>query len=209
MDCVRNENGNHVIQVAVRVIPFQHIHFMVDVFYGEVDYLATHRYGCRVIQRLLEKVEAPLMISRLMHGLHQCSPQLIADQYGNYVPQHIMETGGPVDRDMVVNVVLKNLFSYSKQKFASNVVEKCVKHGNDHQRRQMMIELSADDGQSENKLLFLIRDGYGNYVIRKSTRWVIPTVHVNNVSQSLCLITSMMPTIGRSRPSLSRKSRKR
>lgn len=166
MECVKNENGNHVIQVAVRVIPIDHVQFMVDVFFGHLDYLATHRYGCRVVQRLLEKVEAPSMISRMMLGLHACSARLIADQFGNYVPQHIMETGNPQDRDMIVNVVLQHVFSYSSQKFASNVVEKCVKYGNDQQRRRMMLELSADDGHGENKLFLLIRDSYGNYVIR-------------------------------------------
>ena len=55
---------------------------------------------------------------------------------------------------------------FSRHKFASNVVEKSIAHGNDEQRREIvkMITTARSDGSSP--LQVLMRDQYGNYVIR-------------------------------------------
>lgn len=50
MRCVRDQNGNHVIQKCIECIPEDAIHFVVSTFYDQVVTLSTHPYGCRVIQ---------------------------------------------------------------------------------------------------------------------------------------------------------------
>lgn len=54
MKCVKDQNGNHVIQKCIERVPPDLIQFIVDSFSGNVYTLATHPYGCRVIQRILE-----------------------------------------------------------------------------------------------------------------------------------------------------------
>lgn len=48
--CVRDQNGNHVIQKCIECVPEDAIQFIVSTFYDEVVKLSTHPYGCRVIQ---------------------------------------------------------------------------------------------------------------------------------------------------------------
>lgn len=50
MKCVRDQNGNHVIQKCIECVPQDRIQFIVTSFYGQVVALSTHPYGCRVIQ---------------------------------------------------------------------------------------------------------------------------------------------------------------
>lgn len=50
MKCVRDQNGNHVIQKCIECVPQDRIQFIVSSFYGQVVALSTHPYGCRVIQ---------------------------------------------------------------------------------------------------------------------------------------------------------------
>lgn len=50
MRCVRDQNGNHVIQKCIECIPQDSIQFIVSTFYDQVVTLSTHPYGCRVIQ---------------------------------------------------------------------------------------------------------------------------------------------------------------
>jgi hypothetical protein len=50
MRCVRDQNGNHVIQKCIECVPPDRIHFIISAFYGQVFVLSTHPYGCRVIQ---------------------------------------------------------------------------------------------------------------------------------------------------------------
>ena len=51
--------------------------------------LSTHPYGCRVIQRILEHCTQE-QTTPILEELHQQTEQLIQDQYGNYVIQHVL-----------------------------------------------------------------------------------------------------------------------
>lgn len=49
--CVRDQNGNHVVQKAVEVfVPSGPVEFMVQDIAGDAVGLAQHNYGCRVVQ---------------------------------------------------------------------------------------------------------------------------------------------------------------
>lgn len=50
MKCIRDQNGNHVIQKCIECVPEDRIQFIISAFYGQVVALSTHPYGCRVIQ---------------------------------------------------------------------------------------------------------------------------------------------------------------
>lgn len=50
MRCVRDQNGNHVIQKCIESIPTKKIGFILSAFRGQVSTLSMHPYGCRVIQ---------------------------------------------------------------------------------------------------------------------------------------------------------------
>ena len=130
--------------------------------------LATHPYGCRVIQRMLEHCQEPAR-SLLLEELHCCASNLIVDQYGNYVTQHVIEHGRPEDRAKIISLITGQLIMYSKHKFASNVVEKSIQFGTEEQRRSIVRILSAVDEKGESPLQQLMRDQYGNYVIRESS----------------------------------------
>lgn len=50
IECVRDQNGNHVIHKCIKCIPEKYIQFIVESFFDKVVFLSTHIYGCRVIQ---------------------------------------------------------------------------------------------------------------------------------------------------------------
>lgn len=53
MRCVRDQNGNHVIQKCIESVPTEKIGFIISAFRGQVAVLSMHPYGCRVIQVIL------------------------------------------------------------------------------------------------------------------------------------------------------------
>lgn len=53
MKCVRDQNGNHVIQKCIECVPTNRIGFITSAFCGQVASLSTHPYGCRVIQVII------------------------------------------------------------------------------------------------------------------------------------------------------------
>ena len=166
LKCVKDQNGNHVVQKAIERIPAEHIHFIISAFTGQVHGLATHPYGCRVVQRMLEHCRDPSR-KQLLEELHACAPSLIVDQYGNYVTQHVIEHGDTEDRLKIINLITAQLIMSSKHKFASNVVEKSIQCSDDEQRHKIVSMLTTLDERGESPLVHLIKDQYGNYVIRK------------------------------------------
>ncbi|KAG5540259.1 hypothetical protein RHGRI_020478 [Rhododendron griersonianum] len=97
MRCVRDQNGNHVIQKCIKCIPVEAIQFIISVFYDQVVSLvtlSTHPYVCHVIQwgsfmrqRILEYCSDPKTQRIVMHEVLQSVCMLTQDQYGNYAVQ--------------------------------------------------------------------------------------------------------------------------
>lgn len=168
LKCVKDQNGNHVVQKAIERVPTEHIQFIIEAFRGQVHVLATHPYGCRVIQRILEYCQ-PRDQERVLEELHQCASNLITDQYGNYVTQHVIQHGKPEDRAKIVKIVTAQLLTLSKHKFASNVVEKSIQFGTDEQRHTIVSLLTALHSDGTSPLQLMMKDQYGNYVIRRSS----------------------------------------
>jgi mRNA-binding protein PUF3 len=182
LKCVKDQNGNHVIQKAIERVPARHIQFIISAFHEQVQRLATHPYGCRVIQRMLEHCEESARQS-ILRELHGCVPTLIIDQFGNYVIQHVIENGEEPDRSKIIAVVISQLFMYSKHKFASNVVEKSIEFGEPGQKAEILRLLTVANDKGDNPALALVRDQYGNYVIRESL--LISTSTCNIADSSL------------------------
>ena len=166
MRCVKDQNGNHVVQKAFERVPAEHIQFFSNAFHGKVGENATHPYGCRVIQRMLEHCEEPTRTA-ILQELHACAQSLINDQYGNYVTQHVIEHGRPEDRGRIINLIIFNLVDFSKHKFASNVVEKSIEFGCKEERERIVQILTLENDKGESPVQMLIRDQYGNYVVRE------------------------------------------
>ena len=169
LQCVKDQNGNHVVQKALERIPLEHIQFIVDAFVGQVSSLATHTYGCRVIQRMLEHCRADTQ-RLILEELFAAGAALVQDQYGNYVTQHVIEHGKDEDRARAIRLVAAQLIPYSKQKFASNVVEKSIEFGTDEDRRDFLRTFTTMAPHGVSPLQTLMKDQFGNYVIRKSHR---------------------------------------
>lgn len=92
---------------------------------------------------------------------------LITDQYGNYVTQHVIQHGKPEDRAKIISLVTLQLLTFSKHKFASNVVEKSIQFGTEEQRAGIVSGLTTLQADKTSPLQLLMKDQYGNYVIRK------------------------------------------
>lgn len=186
MRCVKDQNGNHVIQKAIERCPSDAIRFIFDAFVGQILQLSVHAYGCRVIQRCLEFCE-PKDKDAIMEELHTGMSNLIIDQFGNYVVQHVVQHGKDEDRQVVLDIVSANLEQFSKHKFASNVVEKCLSHGGvDFQKVVLERLLSGNKRHPESTVLAMIKDSYGNYVIREYStdpyKWPTLTISCREIA---------------------------
>jgi pumilio RNA-binding family len=202
LSLIHDQNGNHVIQKCIEVMSLkakaareeneeekalffsEQIDFVVGDVLDNLSTLACHPYGCRVLQRVLEYC-VENQKSMALEKISQCLRTLFDDQYGNYVIQHVLQFGRVKDRDMVLEMVVNNgLLKLSRQKFASNVVEKLLKYGNAEQRISIVREMLrivnektdsfVEDGEEGTSVvLLMVRDPYANYVVQ-TTLDVVP-----------------------------------
>jgi pumilio RNA-binding family len=160
LTCIQDQNGNHVMQKIIEVMSRKAteveertgdhnlstsmavgMQFIVNDVLANVRTLCCHPYGCRVLQRMLEHCVEFQKVATLDEIRH-CHKALLDDQYGNYVIQHVLQYGRESDRDSLLNIVVNNdLLKLSRQKFASNVVEKLLKYGNSNQRNAIVREM--------------------------------------------------------------------
>ncbi len=70
---------------------------------------------------------------------------LAQDVFGNYVAQHVVEHGKQTHKDAIIAKLKSSLVLLSKQKFSSNVIEKCLKFGSDDARDLYIREILGKD----------------------------------------------------------------
>jgi len=174
---VTDSNANHVAQQIIeRVRPMQRIRFVLDSFNGRYVTLAKDPYGCRVCQRVLEYA-TPEYVEPALEELLSDIDDLVTDSMGNYVVQHIITASGDrygPQKTKLVEAIKKKLLMFATHKFASNVVEKVLEHGDTPTRREL-IGLMLD-GQATMApgtptvpmLQVMMSDLFANYVCQRS-----------------------------------------
>ncbi|KAF5391380.1 hypothetical protein D9757_001870 [Collybiopsis confluens] len=192
MDCIYDANGNHASQdflsqthkLIERVSP-ERLGF-VHTFRGNVQVLATHTFGCRVLQRAFEHLPE-IMTAALAQELRANTLQLMANQFGNYVMQFIIEKGRPQDKAFVVSKLRGHLFQFARHKFASNVCEKALQYADAETRRTLIDEIISP--KPERKVIpLMMQDSYANYVLQSAVKFA-------DADQRIVLIDLIRPQI--------------
>ncbi|KLO10675.1 ARM repeat-containing protein [Schizopora paradoxa] len=186
LECVENANGNHVIQKLVQRLASDQLHF-IQIFCGHVVRLATHPYGCRVLQRCLENLSEVHTRSLLDELVGNCR-QLMEDQYGNYVIQYVIANGSVMDRHFLVSGLHGRMMAMARHKFASNVVEKALVHSDPDVRRSLIDEFLVLTPDGNNLIQAMMSDQYANYVLQTA-------LSVAEGSQKAILVTYVSPLL--------------
>jgi hypothetical protein len=157
IDLVKDINGNHIIIKYISKIQFPVNQFIYDMICDSYVELATNKHGCCVIQKCLDYA-TPHQKVELMKRTLANTLILMCDQFGNYVLQYIISL-----KDYKLNyeiaLIFKNNIAYlSRQKFSSNVIEKCFDFCDDNTQQMIVRELCIPKLISD-----LVLDMYGNY----------------------------------------------
>jgi len=176
---IQDLNGNHVIQKCLHKMEPNDNQFIYDAVAQNTVQVATHKHGCCVMQRCIDH-GTDLQKRQLIEEIRKESRQLVQDAFGNYVVQYVLELKMISElATQIIKEIGGNLYYLSKQKFSSNVVEKCLKLGDALCTVRIIRELLGYDPdlpelpehvivleETKNKLFDLLQDSYGNYVIQ-------------------------------------------
>ncbi|KIY43535.1 ARM repeat-containing protein [Fistulina hepatica ATCC 64428] len=172
LKCVKDANGNHVIQKLIERVSADRLGF-VSAFRGNVYDLATHPYGCRVLQRCLEHLPDEQTFP-LLEELHKYTLNLMQDQFGNYVIQFVLEHGEPHDRQLVISRLRGQMLAMARHKFASNVCEKALVCADPESRHQLIEEIMTPNKEGVSPIAMMMKDQFANYVLQRALAVVDP-----------------------------------
>eukprot|EP00210_Caulerpa_lentillifera_P003984 g3801.t1 len=171
--CVKDMNGNHVVQKAIRVMKLENIPFILTSVQERGLSYAVHPYGCRVVQRILEcecsTMEQLLLKESIMNKVVENIEELSQDLYGNYVAQHVLRYASDGIRRRAIDALMTTPIDFACHKFASNVVETAVTYSNNEERVKIVnsIVYAPDRGDRYDPLSLLTTNRFGNYVVQK------------------------------------------
>lgn len=163
---VESASGNYVIQKCIEELPLESSRFIVREVEAQALYLARHRYGCRVHQRILEHCRTS-DIQGFTTELLRHRTSLIEDPYANFVAQHLLQFGRPETQELMVEALLVDPVKFGSNKHGSNVVEKALTAVPGAADRVTAYLLTIDD---DTGMGTLAASKYGNFVIQHLLR---------------------------------------
>ena len=166
IDLCRSLNGNHIVQRFIELLP-NRIDEIITILRPQVVELGVDNCGCRVVQKLFDQISID-RLRPLVEEVLTRATTLAKNQYGNYVVQSILKSGERRYVSELIRSFTGHFYEFSVHKFASNVIEKCIRGATPEQREQIFEEVIGDGtGYKSDKILQLIKDQFGNYVIQR------------------------------------------
>ena len=160
VELIQDLNGNHVIQKCLNRLSAEDAQFIFDAVGANCVVVGTHRHGCCVLQRCIDHASGTQK-STLIAQITQNAFALVQDPFGNYVLQYIVDLNEPSFTNPLCQSFKGHIAGLSKQKFSSNVIEKCLRHADPHFGAAMVEEML-----NANELEKMLRDSYANYVVQ-------------------------------------------
>ena len=161
-ECSNDEHANHIIQKFILNIPFPYNNFIYDELYQNFMNVVITKYGCCVIQKCILNGTKEQK-DKLIYLVLQNTFHLIRNQFGNYVYQCVLFLRYESVNLKIIEIIYEKIIPLCKEKYSSNVIEKILEINNPNVVNQLIDYIS----QSENKVMELLTNKYGNYIIQK------------------------------------------
>ncbi|TVY84508.1 Pumilio domain-containing protein [Lachnellula suecica] len=168
VELIQDLNGNHVIQKCLNKLSPKDAQFIFDAVGQNCVDVGTHRHGCCVLQRCIDHASGDQK-AWLIRQISNTAIQLVQDPFGNYVVQYILDLNEPIFTEPLVAMFQGRVPQLSKQKFSSNVIEKCLRCAQEPSK-DMLIEEMLQPSELDR----LLRDSFANYVIQTALDYANP-----------------------------------
>lgn len=163
-NAMHSKFANYVIQKILETLPMSRATFIIEELVGFGKVLVRHRFGCRIICRVLEhgSLVEDATAKLLDEVLDSGAEELCNHEFGSYVIRHFLEFGLPEHRQKIAIALNADVLGYSKQRFASHVVEAALKYCSSEDQRMLAEQLM----ENRDQLLSLASSQFGHHVLK-------------------------------------------
>jgi hypothetical protein len=160
-----SHHGNHVLQKSIVMMPPHAVQFIfheLSFYRGGWAGVACHRFGCRVVERLLEHCAAALT-APIVAAVVADIDSLSMHPFANYVVQHILEHV-PAHRSSVVHALIHvGLPQMAQHRVASNIVERAFEHSGSEDQQALAQAVLSIPGA----VVDMACNRYGSFTVRR------------------------------------------
>lgn len=158
----QSKHANHVVQKIVEVLPITSVGFIVDELCGIGYETARHRFGCRLLCRILEHLSpGDNGTRRLIDDILLKVEDLCSHAFGSYVVRHVLEFGLPEHKHRIAIALVPYVGWYAKHKLGSHVVEAAIRMCSLEDQQALAVPLLADQ-----ELAGVASNQFGRHVVR-------------------------------------------
>lgn len=165
-EAVRCPHANYVVQKAIATMRPRSSQFIIDELLlrgpGSAAHAAKHRFGCRIIERLLEHC-LPDQVCGLVEDLIADSVALSLHPFGNYVVQHILEHGTGDQQQHLSVLLAQHAVALGSDTYGSAVTAKALTQGT----RESQLALAHSIVVSPGLLTSMARTRHGHVAVRR------------------------------------------
>ena len=159
-------HGNYVIQKIIEVLPVRTASFVAEELQGYAVGAAQHRFGCRILCRLVEHHlcdEAGSAATRELVDKLLCrADALICHCFARHVLEEILENGSDAHREALAETIACKPYTYAFSRVASYLVESAFVHCGEAEVDQIGTALMVD----AESFIALAAHVCGSHVVR-------------------------------------------
>lgn len=154
--------GSHVLEKLLSCFEEEYVAFIYNYIVDNFLELANNNNGICVVKKILALTHKQNLHEKLKIIVKENAIQLISHPYGNFVIQVVVECWN--DYDEILCLFDKKFYNLSLEKYASNVVERCI------EKDDKILNNYIDEIININKIYDVMKSNYGNYVVQKAIK---------------------------------------
>lgn len=169
-EAVHSQHANHVLQKIVVVMPMSHVEFLAEELAGAGIETARHRFGCRVLCRLLEHHPCEGDVGPTFNLLQEVlgnAAQLSCHAFAHHVIECAIEHGDAHQRHWIATALQVNILRTARNRHGSHVVRKSLVFCSTEDQRALVDAMLTDP----DNILSLAENESGCFVARAVLRF--------------------------------------
>jgi len=190
-DAASSPHANYVLQKVITQLRPYASAFIAEELLDNGARFARHRFGCRILCRLLEHCTSEGSTQRLISKILEDPSEaleLCRHNFGHHVVQLVLERGHPRHKELVLQVLYKDLATNAAHRRASYVVEAALNNCSPQDQYNLLHHLLQPAVLHE-----LSQARYGLYVVK--TLLKRPEVDANRLAHAIPAVAEIMKKI--------------
>ena len=156
--------GSHVIEKIISCFEEEYISFIYKYIIDNFLILAYDPNGICIVKKIVSFTHKVKLHEKIKNIVKENSMEIIKHAYGNFIIQSIIENWDLNEIKEIINLYINSLIDLSMEKFASNVIERCIEKDSD------ILLRFINDLVNSNRISEVMKDNYGNFVVQKTLK---------------------------------------